>query len=196
MNDNVKFIHKINARIRNIKIMIAELTGEMDYLNSLINDIGELNGIAITKSGYLSTKSLIGEKVQAAIEAKIPVPKTFVETAKQYVLDAYSDEENAPDVSKMSAGQILNAAGKIALLYSTYADALKDFYMYDKDVENALTQMDGELKEELEKLLHDIDMSIHHPGVWSLPVETVEENKKMIGEFVAKAKALKEGSIS
>lgn len=196
MEDNIKFINKINARIRNIKIQIAELTGEMDYLKSIIEDIGEIDGIAITKSGYLSTKSLIGEKVMAAIDVKLPVPSKFVETAKQFVLDAYSDSENAPDVNSMNASQILNAAGKIAMIYSTYNEALKDFYMYDKDVENALTQMDGELKEELEKLLHDIDMSIHHPGVWALPVETVEENKKMIGEFVAKAKALKEGSIS
>lgn len=196
MNDNVKFINKINARIRNIKIQIAELTGEMDYLNSIIADIGEIDGVAITKSGYLSTKSLIGEKVMSAIDAKLPIPTKFVEAAKQFVLDAYSESENTPDVNNMSASQILNAAGKIAMIYSTYNEALKDFYMYDKDVENALTQMDGELKEELEKLLHDIDMSIHHPGVWSLPVETVEENKRMIGEFVAKAKALKEGSIS
>ena len=196
MNDNIKFINKINARIRNIKIKIAELTGEMDYLKSIIDDIGEIDGIVITKSGYLSTKSLIGEKVMAAIEEKLPVPNKFVETAKQFVLDAYSDSENAPDVESMSASQILNAAGKIAMIYSTYNEALKDFYMYDKDVENALTQMDGDLKEELEKLLHDIDMSIHHPGAWALPVDTVEENKKLIGEFVAKAKALKEGSIS
>lgn len=196
MNDTIKFINKINARIRNIKIKIAELTGEMNYLNSIIADIGEIDGIALTKSNYLSTKSIIGEKVMAAIEKKLPTPNKFVETAKQFVLDAYSDSENTPDVNNMSAKQILNAAGKIAMIYSTYNDALKDFYMYDKDVENALTQMDGDLKEELEKLLHDIDMSIHHPGVWALPVETVEENKKMIGEFVAKAKALKEGSIS
>lgn len=189
MKRQEQFVRKINRRLRETRKAFPNGT---DYIDYLIQQAGEIEGVIKTPKG-LSIKSVFDTKTMEKIDQLLPTRTNLVEKAKAFIESAYSEEDETPDTENMSSEEIVNAAGEIAIIYATYNDALSDYYNYDKDVTSALDMLEDKVKEDLIALLHKIDKAIHHPGIWALPVGQIEENKALIGEFVAKAKALKEG---
>lgn len=193
MEANKKFVQKINARIKSIRNWMSKNNLDQDYFNvSVLSDVFKFNGVVKTKSYYLSTTSVFDDKTMKEIEKKIGTKTSMIPELQQYVLDAYEGEENKPDVKNMSVNELFKVAGIIANLYASYEEALEEYYNYHpKDTMFDYSNYDDEIKEVLSALLMKIQNDIHHPGIWALPVSTVEANKQLIGSFTALIDAIK-----
>lgn len=193
MEANKKFVQKINARIKTFRKWMSENNISPDWFEmTVIDDLAEVEGIMLTKSRNISTKSQFDERTIKLLESKIGTKDEMVTRATNYLLGAYEEEENAPDVKNMTIQDIFSNAGVIAHIYAAYADALEDYYYYHpKDSIFDLSPYDNEVKDVLAALLMEIQDKIHHPGVWALPVERVQENKELIGNFTALIDAIK-----
>ena len=193
MEANKKFVQKINARIKTFRKWMSKNNINPDWFEmTVIDDLAEVEGIMLTKSRNISTKSQFNERTMKLLESKIGTKDEMVTRATNYLLGAYEEEENAPDVKNMTIQDIFSNAGVIAHIYTAYADALEDYYYYHpKDSIFDLSPYDNEVKDVLAALLMEIQDKIHHPGVWALPVERVQENKELIGNFTALIDAIK-----
>lgn len=193
MEANKKFVQKINARIKTFRKWMSENNIDPSWFEmTIIDDLKKFDGVILTDSRNISTKSVFNEKTMGYIESAISTKKEMIERATNYLLGAYEEEENVPDVKNMTIQEIFSNAGIVAHIYAAYDEALEEYYNYHpKDSIFDLSPYDKDIKEVLSALLMEIQDKIHHPGVWALPVEQVQENEELIGNFTALIDAIK-----
>lgn len=193
METNKKFVQKINARIKTFRNWMSKENVDPKWFEMrVIDDIAKVNGIMLTKSRNISTKSEFDENTIKIIESAISTKEEMTQRATNFFKGAYEEEENIPDVKNMTIQDIFKNAGIVAQIYAAYDEALEDYYYYHaKDSIFDFSPYDNEIKDVLAALLMEIEDKIHHPGVWALPVEQVQENKELIGNFTALMEAIK-----
>lgn len=193
MEANKKFVQKINARIKTFRKWMSKNKVDPTWFEfTVVDDLKNFDGVILTESGNISTKSVFNEKTIKAIESAISTKKDMIERAKNYLLGAYEEEENKPDVANMTIQDIFSNAGIVAHIYAAYGEALEEYYYYHpKDSIFDFSPYDNKIKDVLAALLMEIEDNIHHPGIWELPVETVQSNKELIGNFTALIDAIR-----
>lgn len=193
MEANKKFVQKINARIKTFRKWMSNNNVDPKWFEMrIIDDLSNVEGIILTKSRNISTKSVFDEKTLKLLESAISTKEEMIERATNFYEGAYEDEENKPDVKNMTIQDIFKNAGIVAQVYAAYADALEEYYNYHpKDTIFDFSPYENDIKEVLNALLMEIEDKIHHPGVWELPVEQVQENEELIGNFTALMDAIK-----
>lgn len=193
METNKKFVQKINARIKTFRNWMYKNNVDPKWFEMrVIDDIAKVNGIMLTKSRNISTKSTFDDKTLQLLESAISTKEEMIERSTNFFLGAYEEEEHKPDVTNMTIQDIFRNAGIVAEIYAAYDEALEDYYYYHaKDSAFDFSPYDNEIKDVLAALLMEIEDKIHHPGVWALPVERVQENQELIGNFTKLMKSIK-----
>ena len=198
MEANKKFVQKINARIKRFRNWMSKNNVDPTWFEMrVIDDIAKYNGVVLTKTKdnkprNISTKSEFDENTIKMIESAIGTKEEMITRSTNFFMGAYEEEENVPDVKNMTIQDIFKNAGIVAQIYAAYDEALEDYYYYHaKDSVFDFSPYDNEIKDVLAALLMEIEDKIHHPGVWALPVERIQENKELIGNFTALMEAIK-----
>ena len=192
--DVAKTIKTLNSRIARTQQYIKENNLDTKLLDSMLDDIKSIEGVSLTKSDRISLKKeeidkLTPEAIKTLLSTVL-TPKEMKDLANDIVAEQAEDMDI--DTEAMSDREKIALAGAIIKIYDQYAKALEDFYSM-RDIDTSAI-VDDEIRAEIEKAIIDIGSMIRHPGVWTLPVSTIDQNKQLIGELSGKLDALKGGA--
>ena len=189
-----KTIKTLNSRISRTQQYIKEKDLDTTLYTSMIKDIKKIEGVVLTDSDRISLKKeeiakLTPEAIKTLLSTVL-TPKAFIELSESIIAEQAEDMDI--DTDSMSDREKVALAGAIIKIYDSYSDALEEFYDMREVDTSAI--VDDEIRAEIEKAIIDISRTIRHPGVWTLPVSTIDQNKKLIGELSGKLDALKGGA--
>ena len=192
--DVAKTIKTLNARISRTQQYIKEKNLDTTLYDSIIKDIKKIEGVSLTDSDRISLKKeeiakLTPEAIKTLLSTVL-TPKAFIELSESIIAEQAEDMDI--DTDSMSDREKVALAGAIIKIYDSYSDALEEFYTMREVDTSAI--VDDEIRAEIEKAIIDIGRAIRHPGVWTLPVSNIDQNKKLIGELSGKLDALKGGA--
>ena len=192
--DKVKILRALNTRLGRTSKWLKKNDVDQALYDSLIEDAKKIEGVTWTKSGRISlSKSALFSITSSAVKAlqeSILTPSQMIARATEIIAEQAEDMDI--DTDSMSDKEKVALAGAIIKIYDSYADALEEFYDMREVDTSAI--VDDEIRAEIEKAIIDISSTIRHPGVWTLPVSTIDQNKKLIGELSGKLDALKGGA--
>ena len=192
--DVAKTIKTLNSRISRTQQYIKEHDLDTTLYDSIIKDIKKIEGVVLTDADRISLKKeeiakLTPEAIKTLVSTVL-TPKAFIELSESIVAEQAEDMDI--DTDSMSDKEKVALAGAIIKIYDSYSDALAEFYDMREIDTSAI--VDDEIRAEIEKAIIDISSAIRHPGVWTLPVSTIDQNKQLIGELSGKLDALKGGA--
>lgn len=150
----------LNSRIRRIK----ETFGEDALYKNLIHDLKNIEGLDITKSGFISAK-VKDKMVLATAEANI---LTVTDILKDVQQSEFGDE-------KVTKDELIARANYREIVDGAYEGALATFY-------NAKP---GDINGKAFQKFSDLQADLQHPGTKLTDAE-IEENKNKIQEFIDK----------
>lgn len=192
--DKVKILRALNTRLGRTSKWLKQNNVDKTLYDSLIEDAQKIEGVTWTKSGRISlSKSALSSITSSAVKAlqeSILTPSQMIARATEIIAEQAEDMDI--DTDSMSDKEKVALAGAIIKIYDSYSDALEEFYDMREVDTSAI--VDDEIRAEIEKAIIDISRTIRHPGVWTLPVSTIDQNKKLIGELSGKIDALKGGA--
>lgn len=192
--DKVKILRALNTRLGRTNAWLKKNDVDPALYDSLIEDAQKIEGVTWTKSGRISlSKSALSSITSSAVKAlqeSILTPSQMIARAAEIIAEQAEDMDI--DTDSMSDKEKVALAGAIIKIYDSYSDALEEFYDMREVDTSAI--VDDEIRAEIEKAIIDISRTIRHPGVWTLPVSTIDQNKKLIGELSGKLDALKGGA--
>ena len=192
--DKVKILRALNTRLGRTSKWLKKNDVDPTLYDSLIEDAKKIEGVTWTKSGRISlSKSALSSITSSAVKAlqeSILTPSQMIARATEIIAEQAEDMDI--DTDSMSDKEKVALAGAIVKIYDSYSDALEEFYDMREIDTSAI--VDDEIRAEIEKAIIDISSTIRHPGVWTLPVSTIDQNKKLIGELSGKLDALKGGA--
>ena len=192
--DKVKILRALNTRLGRTNAWLKKNDVDPTLYDSLIEDAKKIEGVTWTKSGRISlSKSALSSITSSAVKAlqeSILTPSQMIARATEIIAEQAEDMDI--DTDSMSDKEKVALAGAIIKIYDSYSDALEEFYDMREIDTSAI--VDDEIRAEIEKAIIDISSTIRHPGVWTLPVSTIDQNKKLIGELSGKLDALKGGA--
>ena len=192
--DKVKILRALNTRLGRTSKWLKKNDVDPTLYDSLIEDAKKIEGVTWTKSGRISlSKSALSSITSSAVKAlqeSILTPSQMIARAAEIIAEQAEDMDI--DTDSISDKEKVALAGAIIKIYDSYSDALEEFYDM-RDVDTSAI-VDDEIRAEIEKAIIDISRTIRHPGVWTLPVSTIDQNKKLIGELSGKLDALKGGA--
>ena len=192
--DKVKILRALNTRLGRTSKWLKKNDADPTLYDSLIEDTKKIEGVTWTKSGRISlSKSALSSITSSAVKAlqeSILTPSQMIARATEIIAEQAEDMDI--DTDSMSDREKVALAGAIIKIYDSYSDALEEFYDM-RDIDTSAI-VDDEIRAEIEKAIIDISRTIRHPGVWTLPVSTIDQNKKLIGELSGKLDALKGGA--
>ena len=192
--DKVKILRALNTRLGRTNKWLKKNDVDPTLYDSLIEDAKKIEGVTWTKSGRISlSKSALSSITSSAVKAlqeSILTPSQMIARATEIIAEQAEDMDI--DTDSMSDKEKVALAGAIIKIYDSYSDALEEFYDMREVDTSAI--VDDEIRAEIEKAIIDISRTIRHPGVWTLPVSTIDQNKKLIGELSGKLDALKGGA--
>lgn len=192
--DKVKILRALNTRLGRTSKWLKKNDVDPALYDSLIEDAQKIEGVTWTKSGRISlSKSALSSITSSAVKAlqeSILTPSQMIARATEIIAEQAEDMDI--DTDSMSDKEKVALAGAIIKIYDSYSDALEEFYDMREVDTSAI--VDDEIRAEIEKAIIDISRTILHPGVWTLPVSTIDQNKKLIGELSGKLDALKGGA--
>ena len=192
--DKVKILRALNARLGRTSKWLKKNDVDPTLYDSLFEDAKKIEGVTWTKSGRISlSKSALSSITSSAVKAlqeSILTPSQMIARATEIIAEQAEDMDI--DTDSMSDREKVALAGAIIKIYDSYSDALEEFYDMREIDTSAI--VDDEIRAEIEKAIIDISRTIRHPGVWTLPVSTIDQNKKLIGELSGKLDALKGGA--
>ena len=192
--DKVKILRALNTRLGRTSKWLKKNDVDPTLYDSLIEDAKKIEGVTWTKSGRISlSKSALSSITSSAVKAlqeSILTPSQMIARATEIIAEQAEDMDI--DTDSMSDKEKVALAGAIVKIYDSYSDALEEFYDMREIDTSAI--VDDEIRAEIEKAIIDISSAIRHPGVWTLPVSTIDQNKKLIGELSGKLDALKGGA--
>ena len=192
--DKVKILRALNTRLGRTNKWLKKNDVDPTLYDSLIEDAKKIEGVTWTKSGRISlSKSALSSITSSAVKAlqeSILTPSQMIARAAEIIAEQAEDMDI--DTDSMSDKEKVALAGAIIKIYDSYSDALEEFYDMREVDTSAI--VDDEIRAEIEKAIIDISRTIRHPGVWTLPVSTIDQNKKLIGELSGKLDALKGGA--
>ena len=192
--DKVKILRALNTRLGRTNKWLKKNDVDPALYDSLIEDAKKIEGVTWTKSGRISlSKSALSSITSSAVKAlqeSILTPSQMIARATEVIAEQAEDMDI--DTDSMSDKEKVALAGAIIKIYDSYSDALTEFYDMREIDTSAI--VDDEIRAEIEKAIIDISSTIRHPGVWTLPVSTIDQNKKLIGELSGKLDALKGGA--
>ena len=192
--DKVKILRALNTRLGRTNKWLKKNDVDPALYDSLIEDAKKIEGVTWTKSGRISlSKSALSSITSSAVKAlqeSILTPSQMIARATEIIAEQAEDMDI--DTDSMSDKEKVALAGAIIKIYDSYSDALTEFYDMREIDTSAI--VDDEIRAEIEKAIIDISSTIRHPGVWTLPVSTIDQNKKLIGELSGKLDALKGGA--
>lgn len=193
VQEKQKIINKLNTRIRRTLNWHTKNGIPTDFFEDTLQAARHTEGIEFSNPYRISTSKKILENVSdlsiKTLEETILTPSQLISKAEDYIK---ANMEEDIDLSNKSDKEVAAMAGAIIKVYADYNDALSDYYnLTDKlDVDAIVNE---EIKQTIYGMLMQIDIAIHHKGVYALPVEKVEQNKKLIGELAGKIEAVKKG---
>lgn len=186
-----KELNKINSRIYRIKKYHEEQGLDMTFFEDKLFAARQLEGVTFSNPYRISIAKVniesINELTINSLNQLIPTMSEFRSLEEEYIK---ANMEEDVDLSNKTDQEVAAMAGVIIKIYASYSDALQDFYNIRDDL-NMDAIISEEVKQQINGLLMQIDMTIHHKGTFTLPVEKVEENKKLIGELAGKIEALR-----
>lgn len=191
--DIKKELNKLNSRIYKIKKYHEAQGLDMTFFEDKLFAARQLEGVTFSNPYRISTAKTnidsINELTIQSLNKLIPTMSEFRSLEEEYIK---ANMEEEVDLSDKSDKEVAAMAGVIIKIYASYHEALQDFYDIrdNLDLDAIISE---EVKQQINGLLMQIDMAIHHKGVFALPVEKVESNKKLIGELAGKIEALKRG---
>ena len=192
--DKVKILRALNTRLGRTSKWLKKNDVDPTLYDSLFEDAKKIEGVTWTKSGRISlSKSALSSITSSAVKAlqeSILTPSQMIARAAEIIAEQAEDMDI--DTDSMSDREKVALAGAIIKIYDSYSDALEEFYDMREIDTSAI--VDDEIRAEIEKAIIDISRTIRHPGVWTLPVSTIDQNKKLIGELSGKLDALKGGA--
>ena len=192
--DKVKILRALNARLGRTSKWLKKNDVDPTLYDSLFEDAKKIEGVTWTKSGRISlSKSALSSITSSAVKAlqeSILTPSQMIARATEIIAEQAEDMDI--DTDSMSDREKVALAGAIIKIYDSYSDALEEFYDMREIDTSAI--VDDEIRAEIEKAIIDISRTIRHPGVWTLPVSTIDQNKLLIGELSGKLDALKGGA--
>ena len=192
--DKVKILRALNTRLSRTSKWLKKNDVDPTLYDSLIEDAKKIEGVTWTKSDRISiSKSALSSITSSAVKAlqeSILTPSQMIARAQEIIEEQAEDMDI--DTDSMSDKEKVALAGAIIKIYDSYSDALEEFYDMREIDTSAI--VDDEIRAEIEKAIIDISRTIRHPGVWTLPVSTIDQNKKLIGELSGKLDALKGGA--
>ena len=192
--DKVKILRALNTRLGRTSKWLNKNDVDPTLYDSLIEDAKKIDGVTWTKSGRISlSKSALSSITSSAVKAlqeSILTPSQMIARAAEIIAEQAEDMDI--DTDSISDKEKVALAGAIIKIYDSYSDALEEFYDMREVDTSAI--VDDEIRAEIEKAIIDISRTIRHPGVWTLPVSTIDQNKKLIGELSGKIDALKGGA--
>ena len=192
--DKVKILRALNTRLGRTNKWLKKNDVDPTLYDSLIEDAKKIEGVTWTKSGRISlSKSALSSITSSAVKAlqeSILTPSQMIARATEIIAEQAEDMDI--DTDSMSDKEKVALAGAIIKIYDSYSDALEEFYDMREVDTSAI--VDDEIRAEIEKAIIDISRTIRHPGVWTLPVSTIDQNQKLIGELSGKLDALKGGA--
>ena len=192
--DKVKILRALNTRLGRTSKWLKTNDVDPTLYDSLIEDAKKIEGVTWTKSGRISlSKSALSSITSSAVKAlqeSILTPSQMIARAAEIIAEQAEDMDI--DTDSISDKEKVALAGAIIKIYDSYSDALEEFYDMREVDTSAI--VDDEIRAEIEKAIIDISRTIRHPGVWTLPVSTIDQNKKLIGELSGKLDALKGGA--
>lgn len=192
--DKVKILRALNTRLGRTSKWLNKNDVDPTLYDSLIEDAKKIEGVTWTKSGRISlSKSALSSITSSAIKAlqeSILTPSQMIARAAEIIAEQAEDMDI--DTDSISDREKVALAGAIIKIYDSYSDALNEFYDMREIDTSAI--VDDEIRAEIEKAIIDISRTIRHPGVWTLPVSTIDQNKTLIGELSGKLDALKGGA--
>ena len=192
--DKVKILRALNTRLARTSKWLKKNDVDPTLYDSLIEDAQKIEGVTWTKSGRISlSKSALSSITSSAVKAlqeSILTPSQMIARATEIIEEQAEDMDI--DTDSMSDKEKVALAGAIIKIYDSYSDALEEFYDMREIDTSAI--VDDDIRAEIEKAIIDISRTIRHPGVWTLPVSTIDQNKKLIGELSGKLDALKGGA--
>ena len=192
--DKVKILRALNTRLGRTNAWLKKNDVDPTLYDSLIEDAKKIEGVTWTKSGRISlSKSALSSITSSAVKAlqeSILTPSQMIARATEIIAEQAEDMDI--DTDSMADKEKVALAGAIIKIYDSYSDALEEFYDMREIDTSAI--VDDEIRAEIEKAIIDISSTIRHPGVWTLPVSTIDQNKKLIGELSGKLDALKGGA--
>ena len=192
--DKVKILRALNTRLGRTSKWLKKNDVDPTLYDSLIEDAKKIEGVTWTKSGRISlSKSALSSITSSAVKAlqeSILTPSQMIARAAEIIAEQAEDMDI--DTDSMSDREKVALAGAIIKIYDSYSDALEAFYDMREIDTSAI--VDDEIRAEIEKAIIDISRTIRHPGVWTLTVSTIDQNKKLIGELSGKLDALKGGA--
>ena len=192
--DKVKILRALNTRLGRTSKWLKKNDVDPTLYDSLIEDAKKIEGVTWTKSGRISlSKSALSSITSSAVKAlqeSILTPSQMIARAAEIIAEQAEDMDI--DTDSMSDREKVALAGAIIKIYDSYSDALEEFYDMREVDTSAI--VDDEIRAEIEKAIIDISRTIRHPGVWTLTVSTIDQNKKLIGELSGKLDALKGGA--
>lgn len=191
--DIKKELNKINTRIYRIKQFHETHGLDTTFFEDKLAAARQLEGITFSSPYRISTAKTnidaINELTIQSLNQLIPTMSEFRTLEEEYIK---ANMEEEVDLLEKTDKEVAAMAGVIIKIYASYSEALQDFYDIrdNLDLDAIISE---EIKQQINGLLMQIDMAIHHKGVYALPVEKVEANKKLIGELSSKIEALKRG---
>lgn len=192
--DKVKILRALNTRLGRTSKWLNKNDVDPTLYDSLIEDAKKIEGVTWTKSGRISlSKSALSSITSSAVKAlqeSILTPSQMIARAAEIIAEQAEDMDI--DTDSISDREKVALAGAIIKIYDSYSDALNEFYDMREIDTSAI--VDDEIRAEIEKAIIDISRTIRHPGVWTLPVSTIDQNKTLIGELSGKLDALKGGA--
>lgn len=192
--DKVKILRALNTRLGRTSKWLKKNDVDTTLYDSLIEDAKKIEGVTWTKSGRISlSKSALSSITSSAVKAlqeSILTPSQMIARAAEIIAEQAEDMDI--DTDSISDKEKVALAGAIIKIYDSYSDALEEFYDMREVDTSAI--VDDEIRAEIEKAIIDISRTIRHPGVWTLPVSAIDQNKKLIGELSGKLDALKGGA--
>lgn len=192
--DKVKILRALNTRLGRTSKWLKKNDVDPTLYDSLIEDAQKIEGVTWTKSGRISlSKSALSSITSSAVKAlqeSILTPSQMIARATEIIAEQAEDMDI--DTDSISDKEKVALAGAIIKIYDSYSDALEAFYDMREIDTSAI--VDDEIRAEIEKAIIDISRTIRHPGVWTLPVSTIDQNKTLIGELSGKLDALKGGA--
>ena len=192
--DKVKILRALNTRLGRTNAWLKKNDVDPTLYDSLIEDAKKIEGVTWTKSGRISlSKNALSSITSSAVKAlqeSILTPSQMIARAAEIIAEQAEDMDI--DTGSMSDKEKVALAGAIIKIYDSYSDALEEFYDMREIDTSAI--VDDEIRAEIEKAIIDISRTIRHPGVWTLPVSTIDQNKTLIGELSGKLDALKGGA--
>ena len=192
--DKVKILRALNTRLGRTNAWLKKNDVDPTLYDSLIEDAKKLEGVTWKTPGRISlSKSALSSITSSAVKAlqeSILTPSQMIARATEIIAEQAEDMDI--DTDSISDKEKVALAGAIIKIYDSYSDALEEFYDMREIDTSAI--VDDEIRAEIEKAIIDISSTIRHPGVWTLPVSTIDQNKRLIGELSGKLDALKGGA--